>query len=376
MKLLKVVCVVVFASAPIGIGSSRTAEQLAEPHSARVALSMNTAIAGPRRSQRAPRPVHLDDRAIAYAKAHAPQATLVDRKAVARQFGTSADDAIRRNARLRAALHALGFEEAHFAAADENKAVRLATGGRIFLLISGRSAFALGNVTHVAIHDVARGNTAVLMYEEDGWWLHGKVDPVMLTVLINHAGTVDLGRYGVAKSSQSSEFEPAAPSPLCKSTEQTLFSCGALRNVLAAAKRNADTNLREGTQLALCASRGLSKQAGRLIYRYGKPGAIVLEYPQGDIIPAKAFRYAHTEESIGGARGGSEVTAHLEFSLGDVSYRLDESSSMQAADISIQITLSTALPGQEQRSAQDCVRPRGAISELAHLFPEAAAENK
>ena len=68
------------------------------------------------------------------------------------------------------------------------------------------------------------------------------------------------------------------PSSLCRAEEQVIFTCvaaGSAKLVL------------------LCGSKLLDHRRGYLQYRYGKPGAIELQFPQARANTQLAFRYAH-----------------------------------------------------------------------------------
>jgi hypothetical protein len=67
-------------------------------------------------------------------------------------------------------------------------------------------------------------------------------------------------------------------SSLCRAEEQVIFSCTA-----APAART----------VSLCASSALDHRRGYLQYRFGKPGAIELQFPQARANTQLAFRYAH-----------------------------------------------------------------------------------
>ena len=69
-----------------------------------------------------------------------------------------------------------------------------------------------------------------------------------------------------------------SPVSLCRSEEQVIFNCP-----IAGA----------GKLISLCASKSLDNRRGYLQYRYGKPEAIELQFPQERANTQLAFRYAH-----------------------------------------------------------------------------------
>ncbi len=86
---------------------------------------------------------------------------------------------------------------------------------------------------------------------------------------------------------------------LCKDNEEVFFSCAA-----------------ESKTISLCALTKTSKTKERLTYRFGKIGkAIEMEYPQYEIPPRQAFKFARGI----GAKGGSE---QLAFTVGEFTYTL------------------------------------------------------
>lgn len=68
------------------------------------------------------------------------------------------------------------------------------------------------------------------------------------------------------------------PSSLCRAEEQVIFTCVATGSAKF---------------VSLCSSRLLDHRRGYLQYRYGKPGAIELQFPQARANTQLAFRYAH-----------------------------------------------------------------------------------
>ncbi len=86
---------------------------------------------------------------------------------------------------------------------------------------------------------------------------------------------------------------------LCAADEQIIFSCPT--------KRSAKI-------VSLCASKDLSKQAGYLIYRFGVPGKIELEFPQSRSGSQQLFHYSHyfraqfDQTAITFANGGYEYS--------------------------------------------------------------------
>jgi len=67
-------------------------------------------------------------------------------------------------------------------------------------------------------------------------------------------------------------------SSLCRNEEQLIFSC---------------TVARGARTVSLCASSALDHRRGYLQYRYGRPGAVELQFPQARANTQLAFRYAH-----------------------------------------------------------------------------------
>jgi len=65
---------------------------------------------------------------------------------------------------------------------------------------------------------------------------------------------------------------------LCRSEEQVIFTC---------------TTIGSAELISLCAAKSLDSRRGYLQYRYGKPGAIELQFPQARANTQLAFRYAH-----------------------------------------------------------------------------------
>jgi hypothetical protein len=82
-------------------------------------------------------------------------------------------------------------------------------------------------------------------------------------------GTTLLAAQAATKSQSSS---------LCRAEEQVIFTC----SVVA-----------EARTVSLCASSVLDHRRGYLQYRYGKPGALELQFPQARANTQLAFRYAH-----------------------------------------------------------------------------------
>ena len=68
------------------------------------------------------------------------------------------------------------------------------------------------------------------------------------------------------------------PSSLCRAEEQVIFTCVAAGSAKL---------------VSLCGSKLLDHRRGYLQYRYGKPGAIELQFPQARANTQLAFRYAH-----------------------------------------------------------------------------------
>jgi hypothetical protein len=72
----------------------------------------------------------------------------------------------------------------------------------------------------------------------------------------------------------------AAPGGLCAPDEQVFFEC------VVGARKALKT-------VALCGSKSLSKTSGYLQYRFGKPGALELRFPENREDGRTLFRYAH-----------------------------------------------------------------------------------
>jgi hypothetical protein len=68
------------------------------------------------------------------------------------------------------------------------------------------------------------------------------------------------------------------PSSLCRAEEQVIFTCVAAGSAKL---------------VSLCGSKLLDHRRGYLQYRYGKPGAIELQFPLARANTQLAFRYAH-----------------------------------------------------------------------------------
>lgn len=67
-------------------------------------------------------------------------------------------------------------------------------------------------------------------------------------------------------------------SSLCGNEEQVIFSCAVAPGVRT---------------VSLCASSALDHRRGYVQYRYGRPGAVELQFPQARANTQLAFRYAH-----------------------------------------------------------------------------------
>jgi hypothetical protein len=65
---------------------------------------------------------------------------------------------------------------------------------------------------------------------------------------------------------------------LCRPEEQAFFACAVLRT---------------SKIISLCGSKALDHRRGYLQYRYGKAGAIELQFPQARANTQLVFRYAH-----------------------------------------------------------------------------------
>lgn len=70
----------------------------------------------------------------------------------------------------------------------------------------------------------------------------------------------------------------AQPSSLCRAEEQVIFTCVAAGSAKL---------------VSLCGAKLLDHRRGYLQYRYGKPSAIELQFPQARANTQLAFRYAH-----------------------------------------------------------------------------------
>lgn len=78
---------------------------------------------------------------------------------------------------------------------------------------------------------------------------------------------------------RAARASPDSESPsLCRAEEQVIFSCA-----VAPGART----------VSLCASSALDHRRGYLQYRYGKAGAVELQFPQARANTQLAFRYAH-----------------------------------------------------------------------------------
>lgn len=91
----------------------------------------------------------------------------------------------------------------------------------------------------------------------------------------------------------------AAPADLCQPGEDTVFSCPAGRK-----------------QIAVCATPGLGSTGGLLQYRYGRPGALELQYPPAANAPTD-WRASVQAGSLMFSGGGG---AWLSFDRGDHRY--------------------------------------------------------
>lgn len=69
-----------------------------------------------------------------------------------------------------------------------------------------------------------------------------------------------------------------APPSLCRVEEQILFTCGLPRSAKV---------------ISLCGSKSLDNRRGYLQYRFGKAGAMDLQFPRERANTQMAFRYAH-----------------------------------------------------------------------------------
>jgi hypothetical protein len=69
-----------------------------------------------------------------------------------------------------------------------------------------------------------------------------------------------------------------SPITLCRSEEQVIFSCPMAGS---------------GKVISLCASPTIDTKRGYLQYRFGKSGAVELQFPQARANTQLAFRYAH-----------------------------------------------------------------------------------
>jgi hypothetical protein len=72
--------------------------------------------------------------------------------------------------------------------------------------------------------------------------------------------------------------KPPVPTSLCRVDEQILFTCEIIRSAKV---------------ISLCSSTNLDNRRGYLQYRFGKPGALELQFPRERANTQLAFRYAH-----------------------------------------------------------------------------------
>src|SRR5258708_34242175 len=68
------------------------------------------------------------------------------------------------------------------------------------------------------------------------------------------------------------------PPSLCQADEQVIFSC---------------ISHSRGKTASLCASRSLRSDRGYIVYRFGHPGRVELEYPDQHAGSRLKFRFAH-----------------------------------------------------------------------------------
>ena len=79
-----------------------------------------------------------------------------------------------------------------------------------------------------------------------------------------------------ASGAQALRIDPSTS--LCRVEEQAFFSCA----VTGSAKF-----------ISLCGSKSLDARRGYLQYRFGKPGAVELQFPRARANTQRVFRYAH-----------------------------------------------------------------------------------
>jgi len=68
------------------------------------------------------------------------------------------------------------------------------------------------------------------------------------------------------------------PTSLCAKDEKVVFSCSLKRSMKT---------------VSLCSSPKLTKESGYLLYRFGVPGKIELEFPDNRAESLKVFKYSH-----------------------------------------------------------------------------------
>ena len=91
------------------------------------------------------------------------------------------------------------------------------------------------------------------------------------------SATVGFTVIGSPLSSQARAEPPAVPS-LCRNEEQIIFSCAVARSPRI---------------VSICGSKLLDHRNGYLQYRFGRVGAVELQFPRDRANTQIAFRYAH-----------------------------------------------------------------------------------
>ncbi len=112
-------------------------------------------------------------------------------------------------------------------------------------------------------------------------------------ISLNHVALLCITLLAVPAHADS-KVEPS----LCKEGEAVIFNC-----------------LHKQKIASLCASPGLSKESGKVKYRFGMTSKVELEYPRGDNDSRELFLFSST-----GYSGGSE--SHIRFVNGRFTYLL------------------------------------------------------
>ncbi|HSW17536.1 MAG TPA: hypothetical protein VLJ86_09940 [Ramlibacter sp.] len=135
-------------------------------------------------------------------------------------------------------------------------------------------------------------------------------------------------------------------SSLCKAAETTIFNCSV----------SGSTKF-----VSLCGSKDVTRDAGYIKYRFGRPGKIELEYPSGTKDTQQKFRYAHYWRS---EVDRTEVT----FDVNQHSYTLFDSSEGNETTAERVRGISIALPTNEKREllcGSDATGTLGAVESIA-----------